>query len=103
MKKVIHNKLHVTKQQNKKPVTANKTNFKIYRIVWRDAYTEQDEWHDETTVTGQDYLCETTGYLVANKANYYTIASTLTQDSYYCSLINIPKHMVVTKKRLYTN
>lgn len=103
MKKIIYNKLQVTDKTKKQTVTANKINYKAYRIVWRDAYTEPDEWHDETTITGQDYLCETTGYLVSSKENYYTIASTLTQDNYYCSLINIPKHMVLKKQRLYTN
>jgi len=99
--------LYTQKTQQKRPLrkspTANKNNFKIYRIVWRDAFTEVDEWHDDTSLTETDYLCETVGYLIENnsKQNYYTIASTITQDSYYCSLINIPKDMVVKKQRLH--
>ena len=99
MKIITYNK---TPKKNTQP-TANKNKFKLYRIVWRDAYTETDEWHDQTTTSSKNYLCETTGYLVESDQNYYTIASTITQEGYYCSLINIPVQMVINKQRLYTN
>lgn len=75
---------------------------KIYHIVWRDAFSEVDEWHDTDSVDTKDYLCETVGYLIENngKDNYYTIASTMTQDDFFSCVINIPKAMVVSKKRL---
>lgn len=75
---------------------------KIYHIIWRDAFSEVDEWHDIDSVESGDYLCETVGYLIEDNAkdNYYTIASTITQDSFFSCVINIPKAMVVSKKRL---
>lgn len=75
---------------------------KIYRIVWRDAYSEVDEWHDEDSIDGSDYLCETIGYLIENEKNskYFTIASTVTIEGYFCCLINIPKAMVVSKQKI---
>jgi hypothetical protein len=99
MKTITYNK-----PKNRKSVSANVHKFKLYRIVWRDAYTQTDEWHDFTSLRQEDYLCETTGYLVEDNENpnYYTIASTITQDGYYCSLINIPINMVVKKERLHT-
>lgn len=100
MKTILYNK----PAKKRTPPTANKQKFRLYRIVWRDAYTQTDEWHDETSISQEDYLCETTGYLIPDNKNnnYYTIASTITQEGYYCSLINIPKNMVVKKERLHT-
>jgi len=75
---------------------------KIYRIIWRDAYSEVDEWHDEDSIDGSDYLCETIGFLIENDKNskYLTIASTVTIEGYFCCLINIPKAMVVSKQKI---
>jgi len=75
---------------------------KIYHIIWRDAFSEVDEWHDLESVDTKDYLCETVGYLIEenSKDNYYTIASTMTQDDFFSCVINIPKAMVISKKRL---
>jgi hypothetical protein len=75
---------------------------KVYKIVWRDAFSEMDEWHDTSTVDREDYLCETIGYLIANngKKEYYTIASTITADGFFCCVINIPKAMVISKQRI---
>lgn len=79
-------------------------NAKIYHIVWRDAFSEVDEWHDIETVEDEikEYLCETVGYLIENngKNEYYTIASTMTQDDFFCCILNIPKSMVISKKRV---
>ena len=30
---------------------------KVYKIVWRDAFSEMDEWHDTSTIDREDYLC----------------------------------------------
>lgn len=75
---------------------------KIYKIVWRDAFSDMDEWHDEDSIENQDYICETIGYLIEDnsKPNYYTIASTITKDEYFCCIINIPKAMVISKTRI---
>lgn len=75
---------------------------KIYHIIWRDAFSEVDEWHDIDSIRNKDYLCETVGYLIEDNAkdNYYTIASTITQDDFFSCVINIPKAMVISKKRL---
>lgn len=77
-------------------------NAPIYHIVWRDAFSEADEWHDHTSIEKEDYICHTIGYLIENnsKQNYYTIASTVTVDDYFCMIINIPKSMVISKKRI---
>ena len=100
MKTIVYNNI----PKNKTTPTANSKKFKLYRIVWRDAFTHTDEWHDKDSLRQEDYLCETTGYLINDNKNknYYTIASTITQEGYYCSLINIPINMVVTKERLHT-
>ena len=75
---------------------------KVYKIVWRDAFSEMDEWHDTSTVDREDYLCETIGYLIVNngKKQYYTMASTITADGFFCCVINIPKAMVISKQRI---
>jgi hypothetical protein len=75
---------------------------KLYRIIWRDAYSEVDEWHDQSSLDPDDYLCETVGYLIETnkKSQYYTIASTVTCDNYFCCLLNIPKAMVVSKQKI---
>lgn len=107
MKKVVYKK-GATKRpiktiaNKKEPSKINKRH--IYRIVWRDAFSEPDEWHDSQTISTEEYLCETTGYLIteSKNKNYYTIASTITCDDNFCSLINIPKSMVVTKQKLTT-
>ncbi len=95
--------------QNKKAATIVRKNVvrpstiqkkKVYRIVWRDAYSEQDQWHDSDTLEECDYLCETIGFLIEDnkKPHYITVASTITHDGYYCSIMNIPKSMIVSKK-----
>lgn len=86
----------------KKSENLNFNKKKIYRIIWRDAYSEVDEWHDESSIDSADYLCETIGYLIENKksSKYYTIASTVTIEGYFCCLINIPKAMVISKQKI---
>jgi hypothetical protein len=75
---------------------------KIYRIIWLDAYTETDEWHDSSSLDQEDYYCDTIGFLLEenNKKNYYSIASTLTVDGFFSGIINIPKAMVVSMKKI---
>jgi hypothetical protein len=72
---------------------------KLCRIVWRDAFSEQDQWHDSDSLETIDYLCETIGFLIEDnkKPHYITVASTITHDGYYCSIMNIPKSMIVSK------
>lgn len=96
MKKI----LHTTHSVKKPPQTKKNQKYKIYYIKWRDAFTEPDEWHDEDSLTEGDYICETVGFLLENNknSNYYSIASTVTCDSTFCSIINIPKSMIITKK-----
>lgn len=103
MKKVVYKKASLKSKSTSKidstyPSTKNKK--KIYRIVWRDAFTEVDIWHDPDTISDKDYLCETVGYLITESQNkhYYTIASTITSEGFFCSIINIPKNMVVKKQ-----
>lgn len=76
-----------------------KRKLKLYHIVWRDAFSEEDEWHDHESIADKDYVCETFGFLIENnkKPNYITIASTLTYDGYFCSVMNIPKSMIIKK------
>lgn len=104
--------LNASKRPNtSRPATAKKVlkedlypvcKSKIYHVVWRDAYSEMDEWHDYDSLEREDYLCETIGYLIEDnkKDNYFTIASTITRDDFFCCVINIPKSMVVSKKRI---
>lgn len=82
-----------------KPVHLNK---KIYHIVWRDAFSESDEWHDEDSISCEEYICETIGFLIENnkKPEYITIASTITLDGAFCSIMNIPKTMIIKKTLL---
>lgn len=88
--------------QKKKISSSSLKKAKIYRIVWRDAFSEMDEWHDIDSIDDQDYICETVGFLIEDnsKKNYYTIASTITLDDFFCCVINIPKAMVISKKRV---
>jgi len=91
--------------QSSKKQPIKKTSFpnkNIYLIVWRDAYSEVDEWHDENSLDSQDYICHTIGYLIQGqkKSNYYTIASTNTCDGYYCAIIHIPKSMIISKQKI---
>lgn len=74
----------------------------VYHIIWRDAYSEVDEWHDCSSIEREDYICHTIGYLISDngKSNYYTIASTITVDDYFCMVINIPKAMVISKEKI---
>jgi len=88
---------------NKKTNTTHvKHSYKMYKIVWRDAFSEVDEWLNEDSLESEEYICETIGYLIETnvKPNYYTIASTITIDGYFCCVINIPKDMVISKKRI---
>lgn len=73
----------------------------IYRITWRDAFSEES-WTDEESLEDIDYICETIGYMIENNSrlNYYTIASTITHDGYFCSIMNIPKSMVISKTKI---
>jgi hypothetical protein len=89
-----------SKKSVPKPPVPHK--HKVYKIVWRDAFSEMDEWHDTSTVDREDYLCETIGYLIADngKKQYYTMASTITADGFFCCVINIPKAMVISKQRI---
>jgi len=88
-----------------KKLSKKKSSFpskNIYLIVWRDAYSEVDEWHDESSIDSEDYICYTVGYLIQSnkKSNYYTVASTNTCDGYYCAIINIPKSMIISKQKI---
>lgn len=102
-KKPATKKAIVAPTRKSKDISSNFTHkAKIYHIIWRDAFSEVDEWHDIESVDDGDYLCETVGYLIEdnNKKEYYTIASTMTQDDFFSCVINIPKAMVISKKRL---
>lgn len=76
--------------------------MKLYHIVWRDAFSEEDIWHDYETIGHEDYICETVGFMIEknHKPNYITIASTVTHDGTFCSVINIPKSMIISKTLL---
>lgn len=88
-----------TKKDKLKPLIKNAP---VYHIVWRDAFSEVDEWHDYSSIETEDYICHTIGYLISDnsKSNYYTIASTVTIDDYFCMIINIPKAMVISKEKI---
>jgi len=93
------------REKSSKKVSKNKSLIKsasVYHIVWRDAFSESDEWHDYSSIDKEDYICHTIGYLIENnaKSNYYTIVSTITIDDYFCMVINIPKSMVISRKRI---
>jgi hypothetical protein len=105
MKKIVYSPNYKKNILHTKKSTSI-TNKKIYTIVWRDAYSSEDIWYDENSHDNSDYLVVTTGYLINSEEsnpNYYTIASTITQSGNFCSVINIPKDMVVTKTRLVRN
>lgn len=86
----------------KKIEKLSKNKRQIYHIVWRDAYSETDEWHDEDSIECGDYICETIGFLIEDnkKPEYYTIASTVTNENIFCCIMNIPKAMVIKKTLL---
>jgi len=73
-----------------------------YRVIWIDAFSETDEWHDESTLDPHNYYCHTIGFLIEEnkKERYYTIASSITADGYFCSIMNIPKSMVVSMEKI---
>lgn len=93
----------LNKSQKKDKVKALIKNAPLYHIVWRDAFSESDEWHDSSSIEKEDYVCHTVGYLITDnsKLNYYTIASTVTMDDHFCMILNIPKAMVISKQRIY--
>jgi len=102
MKKVVYSPSNKKNTVNAKD-TDKVTSKNVYTIIWRDAYSSEDVWYEEDQHDNSDYLVETTGYLIENSTSnphYYTVASTITQDGQFCSVINIPKHMVVAKTRL---
>ena len=92
----------LNKPQKKDKVKALIKNAPVYHIVWRDAFSESDEWHDSSSIEKEDYVCHTIGYLIADnsKSNYYTIASTVTIDDHFCMVLNIPKAMIISKQRI---
>lgn len=104
MKKVVYTSASSRQSKSKKASKVSKpkvAKYSAYRIVWRDAFSESDEWHDEESIDSGEYLVETIGYLVnSSRKNYYTIAGSVTQDDHFCSIINIPKDMVITKTQI---
>ena len=92
----------LNKPQKKDKIKALIKNAPVYHIVWRDAFSESDEWHDSSSIEKEDYVCHTVGYLITDnsKLNYYTIASTVTIDDHFCMILNIPKAMVISKQRI---
>jgi len=92
----------LNKPQKKDKVKALIKNAPVYHIIWRDAFSESDEWHDSSSIEKEDYVCHTVGYLITDnsKLNYYTIASTVTVDDHFCMILNIPKAMVISKQRI---
>lgn len=105
MKKVLINRTQISTKKTTKKTSPNKQpQKKIYQIIWRDAYSDPDEWiceNDEENFS-KDYICSSVGHLLTTdpKDNYYKLAGTYTQDGNYCSAINIPKKMVIKKTRL---
>jgi hypothetical protein len=92
-KKVLHPKNFNTKKVSGKP--------SLYLISWIDAFSDQEEWVTHQPYELQDYTVHTVGYLIPNNnPNYYTIASTYTDDSNYCCIMNIPAAMVTSKLEL---
>jgi len=89
----------LVKKEKLKPLIKNAP---VYHIVWRDAFSETDEWHDCSSIESGDYICHTIGYLISDnsKPNYYTIASTVTIDDHFCMVINIPKAMIISKEKI---
>jgi len=104
MKKILYSSSPKKKSvQSKKPVQSKTiTKRPIYHIIWRDAFSEIDEWHTTETLTDEEYICETIGYIISenSKKKYYTIASTITYEDSFCAVINIPKSMVISKTKI---
>jgi hypothetical protein len=101
MKKIIYNKLQVTKTKPTTHTPKAPAPKQPYLIIWRDAYTAPDEWYSsDYQPDNNDYLVYTVGYIVDSTKEYYTIAATVTQDKSYCSILNIPKKMIVQKQKL---
>lgn len=77
-------------------------NKEAYRLIWMDAFSETDEWHDESTLDPENYYCHTIGFLIEDnkKERYYTIASSITADGHFCSIMNIPKSMVISMEKI---
>lgn len=100
---------HIVQKQkvvfdNKKkfPIPSSVQKRKLYKIVWFDAFASPDQWLDEETLELKDYICETVGFLIKKNGSphYYTLASTITLDGYFCSVMNIPKSWVISKTQL---
>ena len=91
----------MTSKQKKYSSISKDQDKKIYKIIWRDAFSEE-QWSEEETLEPIDYLCETIGYMIKNNSrpNYYTIAASITHDGYFCSIMNIPKSMVLSKEEI---
>lgn len=92
----------VSDDKKKFPIPSSVQKRKIYKIVWRDAFASPDQWLDEETLELKDYICETVGFIIEKNgsSHYYTLASTITLDGYFCSVINIPKSWVISKTQL---
>jgi hypothetical protein len=92
-KKVLYPKNFNTKKVTDKPP--------LYLISWRDAFSDQEEWLSNQTYELKDYIVHTVGYFIPNNnSNYYTLASTYTDDANYCCIMNIPVDMVTSKLEL---
>jgi hypothetical protein len=92
-KKVLYPKNFNTKKLNDKPP--------LCLISWIDAFSDQEEWISKNPYELKDYMVHTVGYLIPNdNSNYYTLASTYTDDANYCCIMNIPVAMVASKLEL---
>ena len=69
-------KIKISKTVLEIPKSSNKTvkqkplvkNAPVYHILWRDAFSEADEWHDHSSIDTEDYLCHTIGYLIESNS-----------------------------------
>ena len=99
---IIQKQKIVSDDKKKFPIPSSVQKRKTYKIVWLDAFASPDRWSDEETLELKDYTCETVGFLIKNNgsSHYYTLASTIAVDGYFCSVINIPKSWVISKTQL---
>lgn len=71
--------------------------FRFVRIVWLDAYSE-DQWRDIDTYEFGDYAVESFGYLVKETKNYHTLAPNIGRvDGRWEAgcMMSIPRKMVL--------
>ena len=77
----------------------NNSRYPIVRVLWNDASSDVDEWHEEDDLDDGDEIVTTVGFLVKETKKFIWVACS-TYEKYSNGRMKIPLSMIVSREVL---